>query len=82
MNLPTSTGRVFDEAAWYQEQEKSHPFRYNVVVCRDKDENEVLLGHIVTHLELDDYCALHKLQLVKLQFGTRRAFPHERTELI
>lgn len=83
MNLPTSTRQVFDSGTWYQEQEKCQPFRYNVVVCRAKnEETEVMLGHIVTHLELDDYCAMHGYQLVKLQFGTRRAFPHERTELI
>jgi hypothetical protein len=81
VNLPTSTRQVFDEGAWYQEQEKAQPFLYNVVVCR-ADETEVMLGHIVTHLELDDYCALHGYQLVKLQFGTRRALAHERTELI
>ena len=83
MNLPTSTHQVFDEGTWYQEQERALPMLYRVVVCKQgSDETEVMMGHIVTHLELDDYCDMHGLQLVRLQFGTRRAGPHERTELI
>ncbi len=83
MNLPTSTHQVFDEAAWYQEQERDRPMFYRVVVCKQRaDELEVMIGHIVTHLDLDDYCDMHGLQLVDLQRGTRRALSHERTELI
>lgn len=83
MTIVSSPGQVSNVGAWYQEAERSHPMRYQVVVREFKGgEWEVMMGHIVTYLSPEDYCDMHQLLLVQLQRGTRHALPHERTELI
>lgn len=69
--------------SWYQEQERAQPMRYQVMVRKlHRGEWEVMMGHIVTYLSLDDYCDMHGLQLAEMFRGTRHALSHERTELV
>jgi hypothetical protein len=74
----------FNPNLWYQEHEPNKPMRYQVMVRRvdrEKDQFEHLIGSIVTHMALEDYCDLHGLFLYEKYRGTRTALPHERTEL-
>lgn len=43
--------------------------------------NEFKIGHVVTHLELSDWCLMKGYQLVNCYAGSRRADSHERTDL-
>jgi len=43
--------------------------------------NEFKLGFVVTHLDLQDWCAMKGYRLVAPHKGSRPALPHERTDL-
>jgi hypothetical protein len=43
--------------------------------------NEFKIGHVVTYLDLDDWCLMKGFRLVGTHKGTRRAAPTERTDL-
>jgi hypothetical protein len=58
------------------------PKRIPVMVIKAKGaEWEYLYGHIVTHLDVKDYCDMHGLTLVEVFRGTRAALRTEQTEL-
>lgn len=59
------------------------PMRYPVMVRKTKGGNlgEYLVGHIVTHLAVRDYCEMHGLYLQDQFPGKRAALPGEKTEL-
>jgi hypothetical protein len=83
MKTLISTHQVSNVGAWYQEHERSHPMRYQVLVRKfHRGEWEVMMGSLVTYLSPEDYCDMHGLHLVELFRGTRHALHHERTELI
>lgn len=52
--------------------------KYPVSVIRGK---LLLIGSIVSFMDLEDYCDLHRLTLYSLDGPVELALPHERTDL-
>ena len=54
------------------------PKRYNVLVCKG---DKVFLGHVVSFLDIEDWCVMKGYDLKDVDPGTRFAYEHERTQL-
>ena len=56
----------------------SLPNRYNVMVGKTEDGKwDWKIGHVITHLDINDWCRLHGYKLREVYPGTRPAFPSE-----
>lgn len=55
--------------------------RFYRVMLQRKSDNVFVMGHVVTFLDLLDWCDWHGYDLFELQAGARQAYAHERTDL-
>lgn len=59
------------------------PKRFPVLLAKIGGRwNEFVMGYVVSHLEIQDWCDMHGYKLVELYRGTRPAYSHERTDLL
>lgn len=56
------------------------PRKYPVMLQR-KSDGEFFMGHVVTFMDLLDWCDMKGYELIDLYAGTRVAYSHERTDL-
>lgn len=61
------------------------PIKYTVFLIDaniNRDPGNMVMGTVVTHLELEDWCLMHQYNLVKVaEDPPELALPHERTDL-
>jgi hypothetical protein len=57
------------------------PKKYNVMLHKVGGKwNDFVLGHVVTYLEIDEWCEMKGYKIVQV-YNSRPAYSHERTDL-
>jgi hypothetical protein len=81
-SLATQNPIHFDFSKLEEDPETPTLKFYNVMLHKIGGRwNEFYIGHVVSHLSIQDWCDMKGMKLVQLHAGTRWAKPHERTDL-
>lgn len=75
----------FDFSALEQDPELPSLKFYNVMLYKREGKGQgrgqFFIGHVVSHLSIQDWCDMHGYKLDTVYLGTRWAQPGERTDL-